>query len=102
LEVSGQLHVPAALPPGKETPVPIGYEAGWASETDWTTCRGENLSPTGTLTPIPHPASQEPSRLLSEFVNVIETNFMLEGYRMKRIEHISGHVLQEEKTLAST
>jgi hypothetical protein len=23
-EVSGQLHVPAALPPGKENPVPIG------------------------------------------------------------------------------
>jgi hypothetical protein len=24
LEVSGQLHAPAALPPGKELPVPIG------------------------------------------------------------------------------
>jgi hypothetical protein len=28
--VSGQLHAPAALPPGKEPLVPIGYEAGWA------------------------------------------------------------------------
>jgi hypothetical protein len=27
--VSGLLHVPSALPPGKETPLPIGYEAGW-------------------------------------------------------------------------
>jgi hypothetical protein len=26
LEVSGQLYAPAALPPGKEPPVPIGYE----------------------------------------------------------------------------
>jgi hypothetical protein len=29
MEVSGQLHAPAALPPGKEPFVPIGYEAGW-------------------------------------------------------------------------
>jgi hypothetical protein len=29
LEVSGQLQAPAALPPGKEPPVPIGYEVGW-------------------------------------------------------------------------
>jgi len=28
--VSGQLHVPAALYPGKEPPVSIGLEAGWA------------------------------------------------------------------------
>jgi hypothetical protein len=29
MEVSGQLHAPAALPPGKEPLVSIGYEAGW-------------------------------------------------------------------------
>jgi hypothetical protein len=29
MEVSGQLHTPAALPPGKEALVPIGYEARW-------------------------------------------------------------------------
>jgi hypothetical protein len=28
MEVSGQLHALAALPPGKEPPVTIGYEAG--------------------------------------------------------------------------
>jgi hypothetical protein len=28
MEVSGHLHVPAALPPGKEPPVLTGYEAG--------------------------------------------------------------------------
>jgi hypothetical protein len=27
MEVSGKLHVPAALPPGKEFSQPIGYEA---------------------------------------------------------------------------
>jgi hypothetical protein len=38
IEVSGQLHVSIALPPGKETPVPTGYEAGWAPEAVWTRC----------------------------------------------------------------
>jgi hypothetical protein len=37
--VSGQLRSPAALPPGKEPPVPIGFEAGWAPEPVWTTWR---------------------------------------------------------------
>jgi hypothetical protein len=32
MEVSGQLHAPTALSPGKEPPVPIGKEAGWTSE----------------------------------------------------------------------
>jgi len=31
MEVSGQLHVPAALPPGKDPLLPIGYEAGLAT-----------------------------------------------------------------------
>jgi hypothetical protein len=45
LEVSGQLHGPAALPLGKELPVPIVWKAGWAPEPVWTTWRGEK-SPT--------------------------------------------------------
>jgi hypothetical protein len=40
LEMSGQFHVPAALPP-----VPNGYEAGWAPEAVWTTWRRENSWP---------------------------------------------------------
>jgi hypothetical protein len=36
MEVSGQLHAPAALPPGKEPLVSIGQEAGWAPEPFWT------------------------------------------------------------------
>jgi hypothetical protein len=32
MEVSGQLHAPAALPPGKEPLVPIGWGAGWVPE----------------------------------------------------------------------
>jgi hypothetical protein len=45
MHVSGQLHVPAPLPPGKEPPVPIGLEAGWAPEPVWTTRGRENPSP---------------------------------------------------------
>jgi hypothetical protein len=42
--VSDQLHVSAALPPGKEPLVLIGYEAGWAPEPIWTK-RSENSYP---------------------------------------------------------
>jgi hypothetical protein len=35
MEVSGQLHAPATLSPGKEPLVPIGWEAGWAPEPFW-------------------------------------------------------------------
>jgi hypothetical protein len=34
--VSGQLHAPGVLPPGKEPLVPTGYEAGWAPQPFWT------------------------------------------------------------------
>jgi hypothetical protein len=37
--MSGQLHALPALPPGKELPVPIRQEAGWAPEPVWTTLR---------------------------------------------------------------
>jgi hypothetical protein len=37
MEVSGQLRVPAALPPRKQRPVPIEKEAGWVAEPVWNT-----------------------------------------------------------------
>jgi hypothetical protein len=36
MEVSGQRHAPAALYPGNGSTVPIGQEAGSASELVWT------------------------------------------------------------------
>jgi hypothetical protein len=51
MEVSGQLDVPAALLPGKESLVPIVLEAGWAPELVWTLWRKEKwLYPTGNWT----------------------------------------------------
>jgi hypothetical protein len=38
--VSGQIHAPTALHPGKKPPVPIGQKAGWASEVVWTSKKG--------------------------------------------------------------
>jgi hypothetical protein len=44
--VGGQRHAPAALyPRGKDPPVPIGQEAGWAPEPVWTQAREKALSP---------------------------------------------------------
>jgi hypothetical protein len=54
-EVSGQLHVPAVLPPGKEPPVPIGYEAGWAPEPVWTMWRKFLTLPGLELRPLGRP-----------------------------------------------
>jgi hypothetical protein len=43
--VSGQLHISAALSPGKEPAVPIGEEARWAPEPVWPIWRSENFIP---------------------------------------------------------
>jgi hypothetical protein len=39
IRVVNFIHAPAALTPGKETPVPIGEEVGWTPDPVWTTER---------------------------------------------------------------
>jgi hypothetical protein len=52
MEVSGQLHGPAALSPRKETLVSIEQEAGWAPEPVWALWwREKSPAPAGTRTP---------------------------------------------------
>jgi hypothetical protein len=58
MEVSGQLHAPAALPPGKELLVPIGEEAGWAPEPFWTWWWREKFRESNPRTPIVQPVAQ--------------------------------------------
>jgi hypothetical protein len=45
MKAYGGADVPAALPPGKEPPVPIEQEAGWTQQPVWTTWRRENSWP---------------------------------------------------------
>jgi hypothetical protein len=53
MEVGGQLHAPAALPPGKDP----RYEAGWAPQPVWTRCLREKFpASAGIRTPIVQPA----------------------------------------------
>jgi len=43
MEVSGQLHAPAALLPVQELPLPIEQKAGWAPELISTQWRREKI-----------------------------------------------------------
>jgi hypothetical protein len=43
MDVSGQLHAPTVQPPGKETPIPTGQEAGWTPEPVWSTWKREKI-----------------------------------------------------------
>jgi hypothetical protein len=43
--VSGQPHASATLPPGKEPPVSIDYEAEWVPEPVSATRRGKKFLP---------------------------------------------------------
>jgi hypothetical protein len=44
MEVSDHLHTLASLPPGKESPAPIGQETGWVSEPVWTRWRRDETA----------------------------------------------------------
>jgi hypothetical protein len=49
MEVGGQLHASAALPPEKERTVSIGFEAGWAPEPVWAMGSTEKFLAAGCL-----------------------------------------------------
>jgi hypothetical protein len=52
MEVSGQLHVPAASPSGKESHLPSQYEAEKVQRSIWTLwSRDKSLVPTGNRNP---------------------------------------------------
>jgi hypothetical protein len=51
-EVNGQRHALAAFIPGKEIPVPIGYEVVWAPESVSKRRQKRNVRPAGNRTPI--------------------------------------------------
>jgi hypothetical protein len=52
MRVSGRHALATIYPPGKGPPVPIGQEAGWASEPVWTQeVRGKILLPLPEIEP---------------------------------------------------
>jgi hypothetical protein len=57
MEVSGQLHALAALPPGKEPLLPIGWEAGWAQSRSGRGGEGKNSQPRRESKPEPRSSS---------------------------------------------
>ena len=60
--MSGQLYVPTALPPGKESVVPTEQKAGWAPEPVFTFWRRyKYVASGGNRTTIPRTSSQQPS-----------------------------------------
>jgi hypothetical protein len=60
MEVSGQLHVPVPLIPGKEPPVSTGQKAERDPEPVWTLWSTEKfLTPTGNQTPAVQPLAHK-------------------------------------------
>jgi len=43
MEVGGQIHIQADLPPGKEFTLPMELDARWVPEPVWTFCRREKF-----------------------------------------------------------
>jgi hypothetical protein len=73
MEVSGQLHTPAALSPGKEAQVPNVHrrQAGPQSQSGR---RGEEkiLDPSGTATPTPRSSSPQPVAIPTALSRLLE------------------------------
>jgi hypothetical protein len=77
MEVSGQLHAPAALPPGKEPLVPTVQEAGWAQSRPQHGGEEKNSQPLLELEPpVIQPVAQRYTTELSRLLRTNKTNFM--------------------------
>jgi hypothetical protein len=90
MEVIGQLHTPAAVPPGKEHPVAIRYEVGWAPEPVWTLWSGEGSARNGNRT-----QGVQPVAIPTELSQ-------LRTFRkVKRIFYVAGKLLASQEGLCS-
>jgi hypothetical protein len=92
MEVSGQLHAPAALPPEKGHLVPIGQEAGWTPEPVWTPWwRGKFRAPAGNQTPDLPARNPALSLLGNEFQDNVCPCELHVGYKQRKCEINSFH-----------
>jgi hypothetical protein len=81
--MSGPASRPGRFPQRKKSPVPIGYEAGWAPEPVWTLkSREKYFASGGNRTPVVQPLARrytdELSRLLSRG-NIVAFNWRDRG-----------------------
>jgi hypothetical protein len=83
MEVSGELHAPAALPPGKKAQMSITYEAGWAPEPVRSLCRREKFISLAEYQPRFHGRSAHilltiPSlnKAYTRYTNIIHTDYI--------------------------
>jgi hypothetical protein len=73
MELSGQLHAPVALPPGKQPPVRTESEVG--SEPVWTLWSGQkSLSASGNRTPAVQPLARRYTDWANAFVKQPDAN----------------------------
>jgi hypothetical protein len=74
-----ELHVAAALSPEKQTPVPTGYEAGWAAEPVWKLwSREESLASVVNRTPALQPVARRyTDRAIRYFAVLYEVDSLL-------------------------
>jgi hypothetical protein len=89
MEVVGQRHAPAALPPGND-PVPIVQETGCAPGPVWM--GDENVDPIGIRSPVPPARSESLYRLrypgprFQQLYSLYYTGFVLKSYASKYLE----------------
>jgi hypothetical protein len=73
MEVSGHLHAAAALPPGKEPSVPIGYEVEWAPQPFRHGVEEKNSQPPSGFEPrsSDRPTDIKRNTLIKQRINVV-------------------------------
>jgi hypothetical protein len=73
MKVSGQLHAPVALPPGKQLLAATGKEFGWAPEPVWTRWWREKFPVPAETRTLDHPA-HSPALYHWVSVNILSDN----------------------------
>jgi hypothetical protein len=86
MEVSGQLHAPVALIPGKSRQVPTGYKPVWVSEPVWNLWRRKNLAHYGIRTLAFQPVAfrytdWDIQQYEAKYWNVIESFLFRNGFK---------------------
>jgi hypothetical protein len=101
MEVNGQLHAPAALPPVKRAPIPVLQEAGLAPEPVWmlwrrekSLCFWQESNPVSSVVQAHRLVAIPTVQFWLPFTTSV-SNFPLAsrtGYSVKRLPEIHSHI----------